>query len=100
MITNIKDEWKVEIDYSEYTPFQLKLLKFLGTFLENDELVANCDTLLDEHEMAADNNEIHDKDDNRSKSVKPCKHEYSTPYYGQEGDYWGKRCDDCGEELD
>ncbi len=29
-----------------------------------------------------------------------CKHENYTPYYGQEGDYWGKRCDDCGDDLD
>lgn len=29
-----------------------------------------------------------------------CKHENYTPMYSQEGDYWGKRCNDCGEDLD
>jgi hypothetical protein len=32
--------------------------------------------------------------------VMDCKHEESTPYYGQESDYMGKRCDNCNEELD
>ena len=29
-----------------------------------------------------------------------CAHDESTPYYSQEGDYQGKRCDSCNETLD
>jgi hypothetical protein len=36
----------------------------------------------------------------KAQSKYNCKHVNNTPYYGREGDYWGKRCDDCGEELE